>query len=156
MSKMSLTFPEDWEGINRLRKAETYSGLIKCVLLLVIAPVFVWQLSLEKTVSLYFRNRQAEAQGTNLRTRKGEDWTIPIPKVQESYISTGKILDTIGLYTVRESVSILGYTRSLTGSEGNFNLYTGVLILRGDYIALLRTVNRLERCFLYETVILGI
>ena len=128
-----------------MREAGTYSGIIKCVLLLIIAPVLLWGLSLRKTMDLYHRNRQSEVRGISLKTDKGQGGTTALPKAQESYLSTGKILDVIASYTSGEKVSILRYTPYLTGSEGNFNLYTGTLVLSGGYTALLKTVSLIER-----------
>lgn len=130
----------------------TYSGLIKCVLLLIIAPMLLWGLSLGKTMDLYRRNRQAEARGISLKN-KGQNGTIPLPKAQESYLGTGKILDVITSYIAGEKVSILRYTPRLTGSEGSFNLYTGTLVLSGGYTALVKTVSLIERSSLPLQVI---
>lgn len=132
-------------GVDSLREPGSYSGLIKCVLLLIIAPVLLWGLSLRKTIDLYHRNRQSEVRGISLKTDKGQGGTVALPKAQESYLSTGKILDVIASYTAGEKVSILRYTPCLTGSEGNFNLYTGTLVLSGGYTALLKTVSLIER-----------
>ena len=131
----------------------TYSGLIKCILLLVIAPMLLWGLSLGKTMDLYLRNRQAEALGIGLKTDKAQNGTIPLPKAQESYLSTGKILDVVTSYIAGEKVSILRYTPCLTGSEGSFNLYTGTLVLSGGYSALVKTVSLIERSSLPLQVI---
>ena len=137
--------PESFPEASNLREAGTYSGIIKCVLLLIIAPVLLWGLSLRKTMDLYHRNRQSEVRGISLKTDKGQGGTTALPKAQESYLSTGKILDVIASYTSGEKVSILRYTPYLTGSEGNFNLYTGTLVLSGGYTALLKTVSLIER-----------
>jgi hypothetical protein len=125
---------------------KTYSGILKLVCLVVIAPLFIWIFALKDTYDLYKETckMKLENQSISLITLKKQDRTVTkIPS--KPFLSNGKILQILEDSLSNLQIEVSNYTPELIDSEGECKLYLGKLVLAGRYIELVKMISIVEQ-----------
>lgn len=118
-----------------------YSGVIKLVFLLVLAPIIIWELGLKKTVGLYQENLHLTTSYPNrLLPAKSSE-----PLTTEPLLANGTILQLFSKNLAAEDIQTVNYTPEIIDSESGYNLYCGAWVLSGKFINLVRLVSQIEK-----------
>lgn len=122
------------------------SGRIKLGMLLLVPPLLAWGFGYRQTVCLWMECRDdrhhleklmANYQDT-LLVKEEECFRLPL-------LDNGKILEYLHPLASANGVRVYKYTPCLTRESEHARIYTGELILSGDFIPLLRTADSLCR-----------
>ncbi len=128
---------------------KNYSGMIKLMGLLFLAPIVIWQLGIGKTYTLFRDKKELEMVNRQTHPVNRAMTSTGILTNSEPLLSNGKFLQ---LFTDSLSsaspVEIVGYTPEMIDSEGDYKLYCGKLTLSGGYIELVRMVHAIEKASL--------
>ena len=122
--------------MNRIGK---YEGVVRLVLLLVVLPAVVYRLSLGRTVALWGEVRRTE------RTLAEAEAAPVQPDASVVMLAGGGLLDLLERLDPDSSVRIVSYTPYLTRKGDDFTLRTAEIVLSGDFVPLLRTLDATER-----------
>lgn len=113
---------------------------LKLVALLVVLPVLIWNLALSRTFDLWLDWREALA----------ESGSVPVPQERRSVIgsepalSNGGFVGKVSELCTEHSVSVLAFSPSELGSEGDLRLCGAELVLSGDFKYLLQVLEAVE------------
>lgn len=119
-------------------------GIIKIIALLVVFPLIVWELTLKKTYMLYKENVQLEAQVMAIKNTDSRPSRLAVPATSP-LISNGKLLEMIADYLKEANVEMVSYQPSLINEDNTYKLYADVMVLHGNYINLVKTLDTIER-----------
>lgn len=119
-------------------------GIIKIIALLVLFPLIIWELTLKKTYLLSKENEQLEAQVMAMKNT-GPRFAELAMSETSPLISNGKLLEMITDYLKEANVEIVSYQPSLINEDKTYKLYAGTMVLRGNYINLVKTIDTIER-----------
>ncbi len=119
-------------------------GMIKIVALLILFPFVVWELTLKKTYLLYKENKQMEAQVMAIANAPSSS-SVSVVSATSPLISNGKLLEMITDYLKEVKVEIVSYQPSLINEDNAYKLYAGTMVIRGNYINLVKTIDTIER-----------
>lgn len=119
-------------------------GIIKIIALLVLFPLIIWELTLKKTYLLSKENEQLEAQVMAMKNT-GPRFAALAMSETSPLISNGKLLEMITDYLKEANVEIVSYQPLLINEDNTYKLYTGTMVLRGNYINLVKTIDTIER-----------
>lgn len=119
-------------------------GIIKVVALLLLFPIVVWELTLKKTYQLYKENKQMETEVMAIANTPPRS-SAPVVSATSSLISNGKLLEMITDDSKEMKVEIVSYQPSLINEDDTYKLYAGTMVLRGDYINLVKTIDAVEK-----------
>ena len=122
---------------------KAYTGLIKLICLLIIAPIVVWELGIKKTYDLYRENQKIEVLPPNASVMVSQKGTTSI--TSESLLSNGRILQLLADSFSVEDIQIVSYTPEIIDSENDYKLYCGTLILSGKFINLVQLTSLIEK-----------
>ncbi|MGN0043805.1 hypothetical protein [Alistipes indistinctus] len=122
-----------------------YEGVVRLVLLLVVLPAVVYRLSLGRTIALWGEVRRAE------RTLAEADSAPIQPDTPAAMLDTVELIAGGGLLELLErlgpdsSAEVVSYTPYRTREGDDFTLRTAEIVLSGDFVPLLRTLDAAER-----------
>lgn len=119
-------------------------GIIKIIALLVLFPLIIWELTLKKTYLLSKENEQLEAQVMAMKNTSPRFAALAMSETSP-LISNGKLLEMITDYLKEANVEIVSYQPLLINEDNTYKLYTGTMVLRGNYINLVKTIDTIER-----------
>lgn len=119
-----------------------YSGIIKLIILCIIAPIIIWELGPGKTVNLYQKNQQLTKASPDSIVRAKTNHN---PLTANSLLSNGTILQQFAEDLDTEEIKTINYTPEILASEGKYNLYLGTWTLTGRFISLVRLVAQIEK-----------
>lgn len=119
-------------------------GIIKIIGLLILFPLTVWELALKKTYLLYKENKQMAKLVIAVDTIQANS-SISIISATDPLLSNGKILEQITDYLKDANTEIASYQPSLINENDSYKLYAGTMVLRGNFIGLVKTMNSIER-----------
>lgn len=124
---------------------EKYKGRVKFAGLLIVLPLLVLGSGVGPTLRAW---RWYAGQKERLEKMKGneeefleEDGGMTGGRV----LSNGLILEQLRVVAGAAGVRVVGYTPYFTRQEGEWEVYSGELVLAGEYIPLLRVVHDLEK-----------
>lgn len=122
-----------------------YSGIIKIAALLILMPIVLGKCTFSKTFQLYNDYRHVQSLEEQLvRTASGKPIATPAPLHNENLISNGRLVELISHVCEENSVSVKQYEPQLLDREGDYKLYTANLILSGNYVDLVKTLQYWE------------
>lgn len=121
-----------------------YIGIIKITVLLVLFPLIIWELTLKKTYLLSKENDLLEVQLMALKDSIPRLTELALPETTP-LLSNAKLLEMITDYLKETNVEIVSYQPSLINEDATYKLYVGILILRGNYINLVKTIDTIEK-----------
>lgn len=122
-----------------------YSGIIKVVALVILLPIVLGECTFSKTFQLYGDYRQMQSMEAQLaNTPTGGSIAVPVPLHDENLVSNGRLVELLGKACEENSVSVKQYEPRLLDREGEYKLYTANLVLSGDYIDLVKTLQYCE------------
>ena len=122
-----------------------YEGVVRLVLLLIVLPAAVYRLSLGRTVALWGEVRRAE------RTLAEAEAAPVQPDTPAALLDTVELIAGGGLLELLErlgpdsSAEVVSYTPYRTREGDDFTLRTAEIVLSGDFVPLLRTLDAAER-----------
>lgn len=120
-----------------------YIGIIKVTALLIILPFIVWELTLKKTYLLYKESRQMEAKVAAISNTPARP--LSVITATAPLLSNGKLLEMITRDLKEANIEIVSYQPSLINEENEYKLYAGTMVLRGDFISLVKTIDSIEK-----------
>lgn len=132
-----------------MKRLGKYEGILRLMLLLVVLPIAVYQLSLRHTVGLWSevcRSERliAESPADSLSSSAaGRAHSIVLDTTDR--IAGGGLLDSLGRFLADGEVAVVRYTPYLTRDGDDFALRTAEIVLSGGFAPLIRTLDRLER-----------
>lgn len=119
-------------------------GIIKIIALLVLFPLIIWELSLKKTYQLSRDNKQLGAQVIAMKKSNPRSTELVMSETS-ALISNGKLLEIITDYLKEVNVEIVSYQPSLINEDNTCKLYAGTIVLSGNYINLVKTIDTIEK-----------
>lgn len=128
--------------MNRIGK---YEGVVRLVLLLVVLPAAVYRLSLGRTVVLWGEVRRTERTLAEAEAAPVQPDASVVMLDTVELIAGGGLLDLLERLDPDSSVRIVSYTPYLTREGDDFTLRTAEIVLSGDFVPLLRTLDAAER-----------
>ena len=128
--------------MNRIGK---YEGVVRLVLLLVVLPGAVYRLSLGRTVALWGEVCRAERTIAEAEAAPVQPDAAVVMLDTVELIAGGGLLDLLERLDPDSSVRIVSYTPYLTREGDDFTLRTAEIVLSGDFVPLLRTLDATER-----------
>lgn len=120
------------------------SGILKLIMLLLLFPLVVWQLSFKKTHQLYKENKELSEQMISIDKNRTQE-AHPLVLSTSPFISNGKLLEKVDTLLKEFQVEMISFQPALISEDGNSKLYSGNLVLRGTYINLVKFINAIER-----------
>lgn len=120
------------------------SGLLKIVLLFLIFPLVIWQLSLKKTYQLYKENMEFAQRIVAINKNRIEE-NRPVVLFTSPLLSNGRFLKEVDTLLKEFRVEMIRYQPILINEESSSKLYAGSLVLRGSYINLIKMIDAIER-----------
>lgn len=125
---------------------KTNLELYKSILLLLILPLTVWFLGINKTMRL--SNKIKSLQEEINVIKKADSLTPPIfqniDNKHNELISNGGIINIINPILLKYDIDLKKYTPYIIDKSTDYKLYTGELLLSGKYIDLLNVTKELE------------
>ncbi len=119
-----------------------YNGIIKLVVLLILAPIIIWKFGLKQTADLYWESKQlTNYVPSNISKTSNEHY----PSKVQSLLGDGSILQLCAANLVAENIKTVDYAPEIIDSEGGYNLYCGTWTLTGRFIHLVKLVSQIER-----------
>nr|WP_320059413.1 hypothetical protein [uncultured Bacteroides sp.] len=122
---------------------KAYTGIIKLICLLIIAPIAVWELGIKKTYDLYKENQKIEMLPPNASAMVLQKNVMPT--TSESLLSNGRILQLLADSFAVEGIQIVSYTPEIIDSENDYKLYCGTLMLCGRFINIVKLTSLIEK-----------
>lgn len=124
---------------------KTYTGIIKLVCLVIVAPLAMWIFTLSDTFYLYKeKNKMQNLNQTPLhKSKEQEQQSQMLPS--KPILSNGKVLQLFADSLSNMEIEVTNYTPELIDSEDECKLYLGKLVCSGRYIELVRMVSILEQ-----------
>lgn len=125
---------------------KTYSGILKLVCLVFVAPLLMWTFTLKGTHHLYKEKNKMlnDNQAFTSHTSQKQVHSIQISQ-SKPILSNGKFLQLFADSLSSLEIEITDYTPELIDSEGESKLYLGKLVLSGRYIELVRMISIIEK-----------
>jgi hypothetical protein len=123
-----------------------YRGLASLALLLLVAPVLVWQYALSGTVGQWRAAKKDRVQIDRLRA--AQTATAKQPAVSTSdreMILSGEIVSALLPTIEAEKLSIERFSPCVTSDTGGLRLTTGQLTVQGRFAGIVRLLDELER-----------
>lgn len=130
--------------MNRIGK---YEGVVRLVLLLVVLPAVVYRLSLERTVALWGEVRRAERTLAETEAAPVQPDASVVMLDTVELIAGGGLLELLERLGPDSSAEVVSYTPYRTREGDDFTLRTAEIVLSGDFVPLLRTLDATEREF---------
>jgi hypothetical protein len=122
-----------------------YTGIIRLICLLVVAPLLIWTLSISKTVELYGETNKMKQMNGNSSVVRVQQEEVKGTPVTQPLLSNGKLLQLLADSLTRKNVRTMGYAPEPVRSEEGSNLFLGKWTLAGGYIDLVRSLHALEQ-----------
>lgn len=119
-------------------------GIIKIIGLLIIFPITVWELTLKKTCSIYRENKQLESQVATIGNIRPNS-AVPAISATSPLLSNGKLLEIITDFFKEEKIEIVNYQPSLINEDNTYRLYAGTMVIRGNFISLVKAIDSIEK-----------
>lgn len=119
-------------------------GIVKIVLLVLVCPIIIWKLSLGKTYDLYKEVKQAKAQANRVGTGQ-LDHQKSVSFIADPLLSNGELLRMISSDLEDNGIEVVRYTPLLLIEDDNYKLYSGTLLVQGEFINLVKMIDRIER-----------
>ncbi|MCM1722614.1 hypothetical protein [Bacteroides ovatus] len=119
-------------------------GIIKIIALLFIFPITVWELTLKKTCSIYKENKLLESQVAVIGTIRPNSAVSAI-SATSPLLSNGKLLEMITDYLKEAKIEIVSYQPSLINEDNTYKLYAGTMVIRGNFISLVKAIDFIEK-----------
>lgn len=117
-----------------------YYPIMKLAVLLVLAPVVIYALTLSDTVSLYREYHEVkESAGAVMPADSGKDL-----EGTEPMLSSGVMMRRLSGVCAGSKVSVGHYSPVEEGREGTLRLVSARLELTGDFIGLLKVLSCIE------------
>lgn len=130
--------------MNRIGK---YEGVVRLVLLLVVLPAAVYRLSLGRTVALWGEVCRAERTIAEAEAAPVQPDTPAAMLDTVELIAGGGLLELLERLGPDSSAEVVSYTPYRTREGDDFTLRTAEIVLSGDFVPLLRTLDATEREF---------
>ena len=122
-----------------------YEGVVRLVLLLVVLPAVVYRLSLGRTVALWGEVCRAERTLAEADSASIQPDTPAAMLDTEELIAGGGLLELLERLGPDSSAEVVSYTPYRTREGDDFTLRTAEIVLSGDFVPLLRTLDAAER-----------
>lgn len=119
-------------------------GFVKIIALLIVFPIIVWELTLKKTYSIYIENKQMESQVTVISNKPSRS-SVPAISDTSPLLSNGKLLEMITDYLKEAKIEVVSYQPSLINEDNTYKLYSGTLVMRGNFISLVKAIDSIEQ-----------
>jgi transcriptional regulator of met regulon len=124
---------------------KSYTGIIRLICLLVVAPLLIWALSISKTVELYGETNKIKQMNGNSSTVNAQEEEVKGTTVTPPLLSNGKLLQLLADSLTRKKVRTMGYAPEMIRSEEGCNLFLGKWTLAGGYIDLVQSLHAQEQ-----------
>lgn len=121
-----------------------YTGILKITALLIIFPIVVWELTLKKTYSIYRENKQMEVQVLAINNERSHP-SVPTVLATSPLLSNGKLLEMITDSLKESGIEIVSYQPSLINEDNEYKLYSGTMVIRGNFINLVKAIDSIEK-----------
>lgn len=121
-----------------------HTGILKIAALIILFPMIIWELSLKKTYMLYNENKQAEVLFNELESAQYRSQE-PSISLSTPMISNGRLLEIVASDLVEKHIEVVQYNPTLIDESENCKLYSGVLILQGNFINLVKIIDVIEK-----------
>ncbi len=115
-------------------------SLLKLIALLVVLPILVWTMTLSRTFGLWRDWRAALAESDSVIVPHARRSVIG----SEPALSNGGFVGKVSELCTEHSVSVLAFSPSELGSEGDLRLCGADLVLSGDFKSLLQVLEAVE------------
>lgn len=127
-----------------MRQLYTYMGLLKIIGLLVITPLMIYVLAVNKTVSMYQKMKTQEKalsvmQIDSLKSSGKDVWIATNDDVK-----TGTVIKSITKHIPSGNTTTESYSPTLIYKGGDMEVYTGEIVLSGGFNGLTSVLNRIE------------
>ncbi len=129
-----------------MKKWKEHRGLLKLVGIVVMVPLVAWFFGFRQTVRLWRECESRQETISRLSVNEpGKVTRLPENEVTgKQVLNNGVLLERIGKEVESNGVKIVKYTPYLTREEGRLLVYTGELVLSGNFVSLLRVMHRVE------------
>jgi len=119
---------------------ETYKGQLYLLFLIVILPLLTLWFSVGKTIKLYIRSVNQNRLLNELTISSGNS----SQKSGTQHIFHGAFPNYIFPVILKNNCIIHNYTPFITQNSGEYTLYTHEITVKGDFLQILRIVEKLE------------
>jgi hypothetical protein len=120
--------------------------LYKSIVLLLILPITIWFLGINKTMQLSYRIKSLHEEANVIK--KADSIIQPIfqnvGNKHNEVISNGGIINIINPLLLKYNIELKKYTPYIIDKSADYKLYTGELLLSGRYIDLLNVIKEIE------------
>ena len=118
-----------------------YGGLVRLAILLIIVPV-AWHLSISRTVDQWRKYRIGQSE---IRLLEGMDnISGAMIELHNDLLNSGDILKALYPEIEANGLNVDLYVPYLTQTQGSTTLRSAEIVLRGEFISLLKIIRFLE------------
>lgn len=121
-----------------------YIGIIKIISLVIIFPMVVWELTLKNTYAIYKEDKQMKAQLLTIGDVRSRP-SVPAISATSPLLSNGKLLEMLTDYLKESGIEIVSYQPSLINEDNEYKLYSGTMVIRGNFISLVKAIDSIEK-----------
>lgn len=127
-----------------MRQLYTYMGLLKIIGLLVISPLMIYILAVNKTVNMHQKVKTQEEilsvmQSDSIKSTGKDIWIETNDDVK-----TGAVIKGITMHMPSGNITTESYTPTLIYKGGDMEVYTGEIVLAGGFNGLTSLLHRIE------------
>lgn len=119
-------------------------GILKLAVFLLLIPLIAWFFGFRRTYRLWQESRIQQERLEYLRSGEKDHSFVFSGLPEKQVLNDGALLEYLSDFIKRNSITIMKYTPCLTRKEGGLQLYTGELVLGGDFISLLKMIRYIE------------
>lgn len=127
-----------------MRQLYTYMGLLKIIGLLVITPLMIYVLAVNKTVSMYRKMKTQKKVLTVMQIDSLKSSGKDIRIATNDDVKTGTVIKSITKHITSGNITTESYTPTLIYKGADMEVYTGEIVLSGGFNGLTSVLNRIE------------
>lgn len=128
-----------------MKKYEKYKGLAYLVILLVVIPSLVWNMTISETVGMWRSTRKITARIALLEADTLSQGDGVSNDGSKGMLFDGQWLETIYTFTEKHKAKVVKFTPYTSEKTEGAVLYTAELILEGSYAGLVRIIEHIEK-----------
>ena len=124
-----------------------YKGLVYLSMLLIVLPIFIYFLSLKKTLNTYLESNKILNQIENLQTTLVTERKAEMAIVTQDYISNGLIINYLkdSSKIQQDNVTIDKFIPSKIDLGNGLFIHIAQIVIYSDYISIVKAINNLEK-----------
>lgn len=127
-----------------MKELHKYTGIFKIVGLLVLAPLLCYMLTINKTMNMY-HNLKKQNQIKNVAQTDGKERLENDMVFSDNEdVKSGAVIKTLNKHINNNSIVTDSYIPTLNYKSNGFSVYTGELVLSGEFCNLTYLLGKLE------------